>query len=147
MGLTGPPPKHPDQRRRRNATVPMTQLPAAGRQGAPPVFPLPKVTDERLTALEAEIWAELWSTPQAVAWERLRWTRDVAQYARLKAAGELGSMKAVAESRHLGDRLGLNPVAMLKLRWEVAPDELGEVRATRPAGKKRANLRIADTGS
>lgn len=147
MRNSGPPPKPPEQRRRRNATVPMVQLPAGGRQGDPPPFPLPKVSSKELAALELEIWAELWQTPQAVAWERHRWTRDVAQYARLKAAGELGSMKAVSEARQMGDRLGLNPHALLRLRWEIAPDELDEVRTARPTSKRRASLRIADTGS
>lgn len=144
--MRGPVPKQPNERRRRNATLPMTQLPAEGRQGPPPAFPLPVVGNKDLAKLELEIWAELWATPQACEWDRMRWTRDVAQYARLKAAGELGSMKAVSEARQLGDRLGLNPQAMLRMRWEVAPDELAEVRAAKPAGaRKRSQLRIADT--
>jgi len=142
MAGMGPPPKDPSQRRRRNAGPTELVLPKSGRPGAPPRFPMPKATKP-----ERELWAELWQTPQAVAWERHRWTRDVAQYARLKAAGELGSMKAVSEARQMGDRLGLNPHALLRLRWEIAPDELDEVRSTRPTSKRRASLRIADTGS
>lgn len=140
----GPVPKPADQRRRRNATVPMQQLPAGGRPGAAPAFPLTLHVDERMRLLEAQIWADLWATPQAVVWERSRWLRDVALYARYRAAAELGSMKAAAEARQLGDRLGLNPQAMLRLRWEIAPDELGEVRSAKPA-TNRARLRIAAT--
>src|SRR5262249_50810604 len=39
-----------------------------------------EATIENASELELEIWAEAWSTPQAVVWERLRWTREVAQY-------------------------------------------------------------------
>lgn len=39
--MPGPAPKHPDRRARRNATVPMTQLPAGGRSGKTPKWPLP----------------------------------------------------------------------------------------------------------
>ena len=145
--ITGPTPKPPDQRRRRNATVPMVQLPAEGRQGKPPKWPLPAVSPKDLAKLELEIWAELWATPQAAVWERLRWTRDIAQYARLKAAGEMGSMKAVAEARQMGDRLGLNPQALLRVRWEIAPDEVAVARTRRPSkNSRRSKLRIADSG-
>lgn len=40
MGISGPPPKDPDQRARRNATIAMTRLPASGRQGPAPKWPL-----------------------------------------------------------------------------------------------------------
>lgn len=184
MAGMGPPPKAAGQRARRNATVPMTQLPAKGYAGDVPDWPLP--TDVRLTAqvdvLAAElrlleraaeddsapakwranarrklprlrlalaeararkresgrheraIWADLWRTPQAAAWIRLGWTREVAQYARLKAAAELGDLDAAKEARQHADRLGLSPLAMLRLRWEVAPDELAERRDGPPAG-------------
>lgn len=78
--------------------------------------------------LELEIWAEAWSTPQAVAWERLRWTRTVAQYVRWKAKGELGSLDAAKEARMLEDRLGLTPRSLQDLRWTIASDEVGEQR-------------------
>lgn len=171
----GPPPKRPEQRRRRNATVAMTQLPASGRKGKAPRWPLPadlrattqlasaeqeqeileariesgiaeksdpaklarldqrialiKARLEAAEKMETALWRELWRTPQAVAWERLRWTREVAQYVRWKTLAELGDIDASKEARQLSDRLGLNPLAMLRLRWEVAADEVGEARA------------------
>lgn len=78
--------------------------------------------------LERELWAELWATPQAVAWERLRWTREVAQYARWKARAELGDLDASKEARMLGDRLGLTPMSLQTLRWEIVEDEVAEKR-------------------
>ncbi|TKJ25232.1 hypothetical protein A6V29_04210 [Blastococcus sp. CCUG 61487] len=94
--------------------------------------------------LEGELWRDLWRTPQAVMWERLGWTRDVAQYARLKVRAELGDMNAGKEARQWSDRLGLNPMALLRLRWEVEPASAeGESRgrrtsAPRPAGRSES---------
>ncbi|WP_416906207.1 hypothetical protein [Micromonospora echinospora] len=44
--------------------------------------------------LEASLWKDLWTLPQAVQWERLGWTRDVAQYVRHKVMAELGDLDA-----------------------------------------------------
>jgi hypothetical protein len=196
----GPPPKKPGTTRRRNATLPMTQLPAEGRKGRTPKWPLPG--DQRATALiaslqqqhdeleeriqagdfkpadiarlsrlalslaveiavkdeasalELQLWRELWRTPQAHAWERLRWNREVAQYVRWKARAECGDLDSAKEARQLADRLGLNPLAMLRLRWEIAPDEVAEQRATRtddPAATRQASartrLQVVDPGA
>lgn len=191
MAGTGPAPK--PNARRRNATMATTKLPAEGRAGDPPTWPLPAdivLTERRnaaqrladdveleladpdvtgrkrgaltrkldaarmeanvLTAqlngqtrLETELWAELWATPQAVAWERQSWTREVAQYVRWKVAAEQGSLDASKEARQLADRLGLTPLALLRLRWEISEDEVAEVRRGRPE-RKQAGKRPPD---
>lgn len=167
----GPPPGV--NTRRRNAKVAMTALPAAGRQGAIPPWPLGpdvvtraklRVAEDKVTELEekraeggriaestltrakekvavlervveiqydreVELWDELWTTPQAVQWERLRWTRTVAQYARWEVLGESGDMESSKEARQLADRLGLNPMAMLRLRWEIVDGPAARVVA------------------
>jgi hypothetical protein len=139
MAGIGPAPKPDGARRRRNATVPMTQLPAEGRQGdPPPPWPIenPKHVDEAMATRQLELWAQLWATPQAVQWERNRWTVDVALYVRWTVLAEQGSLDAGKEARMLSDRLGLTPLAMLRLRWEVVEDELAARRPTtgpRPA--------------
>lgn len=71
----------------------------------------------------AALWVSLWSTPQAVAWEGLGWTRVVARYAKLLLAAEKPSATAalLSEVRQLEDRLGLSPMAMRRLQWEIAP--------------------------
>lgn len=198
MAGMGPPPKDPSKRARRNATIAMTQLPAEGRPGDAPEWPLlpdvaatarlkfaqeqaARLRDEwaaeedsrkaralakRLESaevylaeatqlvqeqeqLEARVWADLWSTPQAVMWERLRWTREVAQYARWKVKAELGALDASREARQLADRLGLSPLAMLRLRWAVSEDEVGQKRASKSATaggsrSRRGPLRSVD---
>jgi hypothetical protein len=98
--------------------------------------------------LEAQLWKDLWSLPQAVAWERLGWTRDVAQYVRHKVMGELGDLDGAKEARQWSDRLGLSPMSMLRLRWEIVADEVTPRRAepAKPAGP-RGRLRVADPGA
>lgn len=87
---------------------------------------------ERAAAMERELWSTLWSTPQAVAWDRLRWTREVALYARWQVLAELGDIEAGKEARQWSDRLGLNPAAMLRNRWRIAADEVTEARRAKP---------------
>jgi len=191
----GPAPKPADRRARRNATVATTTLPAEGRQGPPPVWPLPpnaRLTaglaaaqaqqkkieqllqddptpqlvrelgrvDERVrvlemqlresTRMEVSMWFELWRTPVAVMWERQRWTREVAQYCRLKVLAELGDLDAQKEARQIGDRLGLNPLALLRLRWEVvdgAPvDQQSDPAAPRGSRSRYGHLRPVQPG-
>lgn len=190
MAGMGPPPKDASKRARRNASISMTQLPAAGRQGAAPEWPLlddvaatarlrfleeqsvrlrdewAAETDtrkarglgkrletaevqvaearqlvEQQRALEMRLWADLWATPQAVAWERLRWTREVAQYVRWKVKAELGSLDASKEARQLADRLGLSPLSMLRLRWAVSEDQVGAKREQRSAASSSRGRR------
>lgn len=196
MAGMGPPPK--SNARRRNAQVAMTRLPAGGREGEPPKWPLiddvvtvakrdmarrqadelelalmepdlsgreraakqrkldgaqaaATVLDKQIeaqAALENELWRDLWATPQAVAWERMGWTREVAQYVRWKVKAELGDLDASKEARQLGDRLGLTPLAMLRLRWEVAADEVAEQRqerTTRARKSARQRLKVVDS--
>lgn len=104
------------------------------------------VLDRQITAQresEVALWTELWSTPQAEAWEKLGWLRDVAQYVRHKVRGEMGSLDDAKEARQWSDRLGLNPLAMLRLRWEMErtdeAEHRGRQRRERPTPAKKAS--------
>lgn len=79
-------------------------------------------------AREIELWVRLWSTPQAIQWERLGWSDVVARYTRQLVTAERRKppVAVLAEVRQLEDRLGLTPMAMLRLRWEIE-DEAAEV--------------------
>ena len=138
--MPGPAPKPDATRRRRNAPLANTlRLPVEGRKGDAPSWPL--------TGDAPSIWSELWATPQSVAWERLGWTRVVARYVHVLTLCESPDSMSVgllAEARQLEDRLGLTPMAMLRLRWEVAADEVAEQRATKPAQDPRKRLKVAD---
>lgn len=136
--MPGPAPKKPEHRIRANTTPATTKLPAEGRTGDPPRWPLPNPGGEELS-----VWSELWATPQAVAWERLGWTRIVARYARALVEAEKRDATAalMAEVRQVEDRLGLTPMSMLRLRWEVVADEVAEQRqqqSTSARGRIRA---------
>lgn len=83
--------------------------------------------DAQATA-EAELWGEVWKLPQAAMWEQLAWGREVASYVRWQAKGELGDLEAAKEARQWSDRLGLNPLSLLRLRWEIERTEDAEER-------------------
>lgn len=102
--------------RRRNARPEWRRLPAAGRSGDPPAWPIGRPTKTALA-----LWAQLWATPQAVAWEADGWVRTVARYTKLVLASERPKApgQLLAEVRQLEDRLGLNPMALRRLMWEI----------------------------
>lgn len=190
MVPSGPAPKHPSRRQRRNAALAMTSLPADGRHGRTPTWPLPEdpqtavvaywadhaaeledqasaeedgrrrnrlldraakarataaelsATVDAIARLERKIWAALWVTPMATQWDKPKWTREVAQYARLKARAELGDDKAAKVALAYGDRLGLTPWSLLRLRWEIAPAPVADApgATVTPIGSARADF-------
>lgn len=154
--MPGPAPKAAGTRQRRNAPMANTlQLPAEGRKGKAPEWPAGLNPSARAQL----VWDGLWTTPQAVAWERLGWTRVVARYAEMVASAErdlddvddpkvyaamLRAQTAIVpELRQLEDRLGLSPMAMLRLRWEVVEDEVAARRSARTPAKKTTAARRA----
>lgn len=139
--MPGPPPN--PTARRRNARPGFLILPAEGYQGEIPEWPLAT----RQSKAEAAAWASLWRTPQAAAWAQLQLARTVARYVRTLVKAERSTAKAslLSEVRQLEDRLGLTPMSMLRLRWEVAADETAEQREAKAAGTSRwADLKVVD---
>jgi hypothetical protein len=127
--------------RRRNARPGFLILPAEGYTGEIPAWPLSRATQaEQLT------WAALWRTPQAAAWEHLCLARTVARYVRALVKAERPAAKAflLSEVRQLEDRLGLTPMSMLRLRWEVASDETAEWREGHTGESRWAGLKVVD---
>lgn len=126
-----------------------TSLPAEGRQGGAPSWPLAPESAEAVAAREDEVWRAVWSTPQSVAWERNGWLHDVAIYVRFLVIAERGDLKAASEARQWSDRLGLNPAAMLRNRWRVVADEVSPRRAEmapREANSARDRLKAISGG-
>ncbi|GAA1337189.1 hypothetical protein [Arthrobacter roseus] len=113
-------------------------LPAGGFQGEIPDFLLPNVSER-----EAEVWAELWRTPQASAWslESWRW-RVVSMYVRWSVRMEDAEANAALVSQviRLGDQIGLTPAGLRENGWKIAPTE-GEQKATGTTGKTRSSSR------
>lgn len=142
--MPGPAPSDPSTRRRRNAAVGKTVLPAGGRVGAVPEWPI-------AGRACPDVWVELWAMPQAAAWERSALVRTVAHYAMVldvvETSDGLPAAAVLQEMRQMEDRLGLNPKAMRSLLWEVADqDAVGEKRDEKAApsrtAAKRAHLKI-----
>ena len=115
--------------RRRNARPDWVQLPSSGYDGPVPDWPL--------GSPEPLGWAEIWGKPQAVMWARNDDVLLVARYARLRdLIQDPESVKdvnaaALSELRQIEDRLGLSPMALKRVQWEIeeapAVDRLAEV--------------------
>lgn len=112
-------------------------LPAGGRKGEAPDWPLPQPAEYA----EWKLWRDLWSTPQAVEWERQGWTRVVARYVRCALAAEALEREAMAEARQLEDRLGLTPKSMRLLLWTISSDEVAEKRSETTVAEARKRIR------
>lgn len=105
--------------RRRNARPDWRSLPACGFDGVVPVWPLVK----RPEGAE-DLWVELWRSPQALVWSEggSAHVRLVARYAviLLICEGPDATAALLSECRQLEDRLGLSPMAMKRLQWEIS---------------------------
>jgi hypothetical protein len=88
------------------------------------------------------VWHELWATPVALLWEQNDWTRVVARYAVMlgKAESPSATGPVLTETRQLEDRLGLTPLAMLHLRWEIVPADESTVQAPPPVAPTRLRV-------
>lgn len=112
-----------------------TALPSEGFEGDVPEFDLPEATQREL-----EVWADLWSTPQAAAWAAEPWRiRTVAMYCRWSVRSE-GDVPAafLGQVHRLGDQIGLTPAGLRENGWAIAADEVTEKRAAKteaPEGK------------
>jgi hypothetical protein len=140
--MPGPAPKWDLQRRRNEAArVGPVMLPAEGRSGPAPRWPLAG----KLHQHELQTWRELWTAPQAVVWEQQGsgCARVVARYVRvLMRAESIDSVATdMAEARQLEDKLGLTPVAMRRMLWRIVEDEVAEQRVTSNA---RGRIRAVD---
>lgn len=118
-------------------------LPAGGRKGPTPKWPIEPPAD----AEEKAHWARLWRKPQAVVWEQQELHEVVARYCRIAVAATKRDAYAsvMAQASSLEDRLGLTPRAMRMLLWQIAPDEVADKRdeKTEPV---RARLRAVENG-
>lgn len=110
---------------------------------------------EQAKDAELELWALLWSTPQATMWDDSpAFSRMLAQFVRWNARAEQGDKEAAVEARLRGKEFGLTPLTLLGLKQEIeateAAEEKGKARrerATQPRPKRgkgddpRSNLR------
>lgn len=138
MAGSGPAPNPSSRRQSGTQAHTWLDLPAEGYQGEIPEWPLGAATDTELA-----MWTRYWRKPQAAAWARIALVDEVALYVRVFLVGATGDVKAMTEARQCGERLGLNPTAMLKNRWRVVADQVGEQRETKKPPQRR-RLVVAD---
>ena len=126
-----------------------TTLPADGRDGPLPAFPLTNPTDR-----EMELWERLWETPQAVMWERLSMEFEVASYVRLLARAEAPRSSAIiwGQVKQFAESLGLSVSGMQRNRWTIASadddqsDDSPASSAVSPVADLSARLRAVTDG-
>ncbi|WP_327268800.1 hypothetical protein OG233_14080 [Streptomyces sp. NBC_01218] len=127
-------------------------LPTEGRPGDPPQWPLTTVSDR-----EWELWADLWESPQAVMWDELGQTLEVALAVRTLAEAELPDARIDIKKmvRPYLDSLGLTVQGMLRNRWKIAPateqdaggTELRPAAPLRPGPRNRLKVVRDDEGT
>lgn len=143
---SGPAPDPQALRRERDAGE-WTILPAEGRQGATPEWPLPEQSDR-----EAVLWETLWRKPQALMWERYSQEIEVALYVRRLAEAEKPDASVTLGTlvRQMADSLGLTTPGIRGNRWRIdRTEEEAQTQATRAVAPNsaRARLRAVAGGS
>lgn len=101
-------------------------LPAAGRRGRTPAWPLPSELSEWG---EAE-WRRLWKLPQAIEWARLKMHTQIAVYVKVLdevAAGDTRPQK-LANMQRMETSLGLSVAGMHANGWKIASGVTPEPR-------------------
>lgn len=114
---SGPPPD-PDSLTQTDGD--WTVLPAEGRKGPVPEWPLSSPTGREL-----ELWAGEWCRPQAVMWEQAGQELEVALFVRslVKAEAHEASTNARTLVRQQMEALGISVPGMQRNRWKIGQIE------------------------
>jgi hypothetical protein len=136
---SGPAPD-PNALHRERDSAEWSVLPAQGRPGAPPAWPLTRASNRELG-----IWGELWAKPQAVKWEELGQEYEVALYVRRLMVAEKKNAPATAMTalRQLADSLGLTTPGMRCNRWRIGKPVSEQLTGSvEPMEPSRSRLRV-----
>ena len=167
------PAKDPNSGRSDRLGVRFTPLDPAGFSGKAPDFPLgpveafyytsdgqrtdDEVASEQRNCREAELWAWVWTLPQANAWilEPWRWL-SVANWVRLQAVCETDYAKAADKTAllRLATQIGLSPEGLSLNNWviEVSDDTGGSQGPVVPSKRKtsrdrmKVNIKVVEGG-
>lgn len=148
---SGPPPDPNALRRERSGDAGWTTLPAEGREGDPPTWPL-----EDVQPREWDLWRELWTErPQAVAWEQRGQYLEVALLARslVRAEQPDASVALLTLVRQSMESLGLTTPGMQRNRWRIGaaasvPDSGDPAKPAehKPRKSARDRLKVVSDG-
>lgn len=143
---SGPPPDPNALRRDRPSDGEWVSLPAEGRDGPPPEWPLEQQTDR-----EAVLWELFWSLPQAVMWERHRQEHFVALYVRRAAEAERRDAPTALTTlvKQMSEDLGISTGGLHRNRWRIEDAEpvSGPVRSRSGAGSVKDRFKVVDGGA
>lgn len=127
-------------------------LPAEGRAGEPPEWPLTEADDREL-----ELWRGLWAKPQATVWEAMDQGLEVALFVRTLAEAERPDARVDVKKmvRSYLDSLGLSVAGMNRNRWKIAPADgepavvslVASAPARRPSARDRLKVVPSDEGT
>lgn len=135
---SGPAPDPNALRRERDAGE-WTILPAEGRPGPVPEWPLSEPTDR-----ETLLWEQAWRRPQALMWERYGQGDEVALYCRRYVEAEKPDSPVNLSTlvRQMADSLGLTTPGLRGNRWQIAQsEEQPGQRKAAPAKRARPSAR------
>lgn len=110
---SGPP---PDPDSLTQADGEWTILPVAGREGDLPAWPLAQAIEREL-----DLWADEWTRPQAIMWERQGQELEVALYVRSLVTAEAHNAPTNTRTlvRQQMEALGISVPGMLRNRWRI----------------------------
>lgn len=136
---SGPPRQRDAIRHGRNGDSGWVALPAGGRRGRTPAWPLGEPTAD-----ERKAWKREWQRPQAVQWERLGWEVQVALYVKALLAVSEPNASATRMNNllRLMDNIGLSDAGMARLRWFLADEAEAAPRAPKRTATTSAKDRI-----
>lgn len=138
------PPKREGSGRADAAGYSLTALPAEGFAGPVPGWPL----EPGANATEELYWARAWRTPQACIWSKQEFAwlvPDVARWVRLTVRCDEPDAPATLLARlpSAADNIGMTAAGLARFGAKIAPDQVGEKRATKaPAGRPKQERRL-----
>lgn len=144
---SGPPPNPNALNRERDAGV-WIDLPAAGRAGRAPAWPLSKAT-----ARERSLWQEMWRKPQAIMWERFGQQLEVALFVRrfVEASEPGAALMLTTIVRQMHESLGISTPGLLRNRWRIVDDVVarpdGAAAPRKPRRSALDRLTVVDGGA
>ena len=134
---SGPAPD-PNALRREKDSSDWTTLPAEGRDGPVPEWPLADQTKR-----EETLWEKEWVRPQAVEWERNGQELEVAMYVRNLIAAERHDAAANIRNllRQQQEALGISLPGLSRNHWRIGQVAAAETES-RVAPSTRGRLRV-----
>lgn len=138
---SGPAPDPSALRRERDAGE-WVKLPASGRKGELPDWPLGSMSER-----ETVLWTDLWLMPQAVMWEKAGQFLEVAFFVRRVVQVEVPDSPVPLGTlvRQMMDSLGLTTPGLRSHRWSIVEDAPAAAPAV-AATSSRSRLKAVSDG-